>query len=112
MAKLGQLIVGVVSWGTTPLVGAPPLELKSLYVARSHRGTGLASRLLRQAVGEDAAHLWVFEDNPRTHAFYRKHAFKPDGRHAVDSDTGLGEALYVRPQVGSRSSITLSTGAA
>ena len=96
LAGLGERIVGVVSWGDGSPAGVPPLELKSLYVSLVERGSGLADALLRHAIGEEPAHLWVFEDNPRARAFYRKHGFVPDGRRGVDADTGLPELLLVR----------------
>jgi ribosomal protein S18 acetylase RimI-like enzyme len=96
LAELDGRVVGVVSWGTTPLPGAPARELKSLYVASAEQRRGLGGQLLRRAVGEEPAHLWVFEDNMRAQAFYRRHAFGPGGRRGVDADTGLTELLYTR----------------
>ncbi len=96
LAELRGSILGVVSWGTTPMDDTPPLELMSLYVAPAQRGTGLAARMLSCAAGVGPAHLWVFEANTRGQAFYQKHAFHPHGRRAIDPDTGLEELLYVR----------------
>jgi GNAT superfamily N-acetyltransferase len=96
LAESEGRILGVVSWGTTALLETPSPELMSLYVSPAERGSGLGARLLRRAVGEGPAHLWVFEDNIRAQSFYRKHAFVPDGRRDVDPDTGLGELLYTR----------------
>jgi ribosomal protein S18 acetylase RimI-like enzyme len=31
--------------------------------------------MLEFAIGSKAAHLWVFENNPRAQAFYEKHGF-------------------------------------
>jgi GNAT superfamily N-acetyltransferase len=97
VAEYGGQIVGVVSWARSRDAGsAPPLELKSLYVAAAYRGSGIAADLLDRAIGTQAAHLWVFEDNPRAHRFYRKHGFAPDGERDVDADTGLWELRMVR----------------
>lgn len=104
LAELEGRIVGVVSWGTTCLLEAPALELMSLYVSSTQRGSGLGAQLLRHAIRDDPAHLWVFEDNIRAQAFYRKHAFVSDGRRGVDTDTGLSEVLYTRQRTGGASS--------
>ncbi len=92
---LGQ-VVGVVSWGLAEVADAPPLELKSLYVGAAYRGSGVAERLLTRAIGDGAAHLWVFRDNSRAQAFYRKHGFAPDGAAAIDPDTGVPEVRMSR----------------
>lgn len=97
VAEVGGQIVGVVSWARSRDAGsAPPLELKSLYVAAAYRGSGIAADLLDRAIGSKAAHLWVFVDNPRALRFYRKHGFAPDGERDVDADTGLWELRMVR----------------
>ena len=98
LAEQAGHIVGVVSWGTTRLLDAPDLELMSLYVSSIERGHGLGAELLTHAVNDDPAHLWVFEDNIRAQAFYRKHGFVADGRRSIDPDTGLCELLYTRPR--------------
>jgi ribosomal protein S18 acetylase RimI-like enzyme len=94
----GVEIAGVVSWGTAE-TGLPPLELKSLYVGAHHRGTGLASTLTRVALGDRAAQVWVFEENPRARAFYRRIGFVSDGASKIDPDTGVTEVRLVRPDV-------------
>lgn len=96
LAELGGRIVGVTSWGTGALSDAPAVELMSLYVSASERGRGLGAQLLHHALGDEPAHLWVFEDNVRARAFYRRHDFVLDGRRRVDTDTGLVELLLVR----------------
>ena len=96
IAKVGGVIVGTVSWAATETTDAPPLELTSLYVAASHRGTGLAAALLALSIGTAPAHLWVFEDNLRARRFYGKHGFRLDSRREVDPDTGVRVARMVR----------------
>jgi GNAT superfamily N-acetyltransferase len=91
LAESAAAVVGVVSWA------APPLELKSLYVAADHRGTGLAAALVDTAIGARAAQLWVFEGNDRAQAFYAKLGFVADGSRMLDPDTGLAEVRWVRP---------------
>lgn len=99
LAEREGRLVGVVSWGTTSTSGAPSLELMSLYVSRAERGGGLGGRLLRHAIGDEPATLWVFEANVRARAFYGRHGFVPDGRRRVDVDTGCEELLYARRRV-------------
>ena len=60
--------------------GPEELELYSIYTLRRTHGTGLGAALLRAAIGESPAYLWVVEDNPRALAFYLKHGFRPDGK--------------------------------
>lgn len=96
LAEWDTSVVGVVSWTATGTQKIAAVELASLYVATAHRGTGLASTLLRAAIGTKPAHLWVFEDNPRAHAFYVKHGFAFSGHRQVDPGTGLLEQHWVR----------------
>ena len=60
--------------------GPEELELYSIYTLSRTHGTGLGAALLRAAIGESPAYLWVAEDNRRALAFYRKHGFRPDGK--------------------------------
>ncbi|HEX3680734.1 MAG TPA: GNAT family N-acetyltransferase, partial [Galbitalea sp.] len=85
LAEQDGRVEGVVSFGER-LDG---LELMSLYVAAEARSSGLGSRLLEFALGNQAAVLWVFRDNSRAVAFYRRHRFELDGGSATDDDTGL-----------------------
>src|SRR4051794_23339218 len=78
IAYVGDQVAGVVSWGTAE-GGLPALELKSLYVGADHRGSGVAGLLAERAIGTSSAQLWIFENNPRAHAFYSKVGFRPDG---------------------------------
>ena len=59
--------------------GPAQLEVYAIYVLRRTYGTGLGAALLRAAVSDSPAYLWVLEDNPRARAFYLKHGFRPDG---------------------------------
>ncbi|SDI81144.1 Protein N-acetyltransferase, RimJ/RimL family [Frankineae bacterium MT45] len=88
----GSGLIGVASAGAKD----GGLELMTLYVARSHWGTGVAAALLQAVIGDAAAHLWVFEANPRAIAFYGKHGFTPDGTGKIDPDTGLPEIQLTR----------------
>ena len=95
IARAGDRVVGVVSWGAAEQ-GQPELELKSLYVGAVYRGSGVAVQLVERAIGASPAQLWVFEDNPRAHAFYTKLGFRHDGLRKVDPDTGVPEVRLVR----------------
>ncbi|GAC1605951.1 MAG: GNAT family N-acetyltransferase [Pseudarthrobacter sp.] len=59
--------------------GPENLELYAIFTLRDTYGTGLGAALLRAAVGDSPAYLWVLRDNSRAQAFYRKHGFRPDG---------------------------------
>jgi len=95
IAVLDHEVVGFA--GTRPCRDDPPprqLELWGLYVRASQYGTGLASRLIEEALQHRPASLWVFEQNPRARAFYRKHGFLEDG--ASQTHEIFGGAAEVR----------------
>ncbi|MFI2752115.1 GNAT family N-acetyltransferase [Cellulomonas sp. P22] len=96
VGRVAGSLAGVVSWGDSADSGIPPLELKSLYVAAAYHGTDVAAALISHALGDAPAHLWVFETNPRAHAFYEKWGFAFDGHRKIDPDTGLWERRLVR----------------
>jgi ribosomal protein S18 acetylase RimI-like enzyme len=59
---------------------AEALEIRMLYLKRSHHGSGLGQQLLDSVLfAGEAAQLWVAEQNPRAQAFYRRNGFAPDG---------------------------------
>jgi len=66
--------------------GPRDLQLWGLYLLASWHGTGVAQRLLDAVVGKRPCFLWVAEDNPRAHAFYRRNGFVPDGAREVAED--------------------------
>jgi hypothetical protein len=45
-------------------------------------------RLLDAVIGDRAAFLWVFRDNPRARAFYRRNGFVADGAEQVEDFFG------------------------
>ena len=96
LAELAGALVGVASARRAHVIGAPALELKTLYVSAGQRGHGLAAALTDATIGTAPAHLWMFADNPRAGAFYAKQGFRPDGHRKVDPDTGLWEIRLVR----------------
>ncbi|MGV9613440.1 N-acetyltransferase family protein [Nocardia xishanensis] len=75
-----------------------PLELNALYVRADWYGTGLADELLTAVVDPDQpCSLWVFEDNPRARAFYRKHGFALEGARKVEDFTVAMQVRMIRP---------------
>jgi RimJ/RimL family protein N-acetyltransferase len=66
-------------------------ELYSLYVRATHWGIGVGYALLRQAIGDRAAYLWVLAANERAIAFYERQGFRLDG-----TEDEHDEGLHVR----------------
>ncbi|MDR6689881.1 ribosomal protein S18 acetylase RimI-like enzyme [Microbacterium sp. 1154] len=99
IARADGVIVGVASTSIDdpPRAGLPRRELNTLYLRQDAQGVGLGSRLLRAAIGDDAAHLLVFEVNERAQRFYERHGFAPVGGTHLDPGTGLAERRWVRP---------------
>lgn len=64
--------------------GLPDLELRLIYVRAAYHGTGTGQRLLDAAIGDGPAYVWVAEDNPRAHSFYRRNGFRPDGARKIE----------------------------
>ncbi|MEV0293027.1 GNAT family N-acetyltransferase [Nocardia sp. NPDC050710] len=70
------------------------VELNALYVRSPWYGSGVADDLIRAALSsEESVSLWVFDENPRAKAFYRKHGFELDGARKIEEFT---PALMVR----------------
>ena len=73
-----------------------PTELQVLNLLAAHHGTGLADRLLAEALGNDPAYLWVLEGNPRAQRFYSRYGFATDGARKAHQPTGAVELRMVR----------------
>jgi GNAT superfamily N-acetyltransferase len=106
----GGLLVGVASTtrADQAMDGLPALELSTIYVDERAQGTGVATELLRAALGDEDAHLLVFSINARAQHFYSNHGFHPTGDSQTDLGTGLEEQRWVRqalPQASSRQGI-------
>jgi len=86
-------IVGFVGSGPARDRDAPRnRELYFLYMLSRFHGTGLGQRLFDAAIAEgEPAYLWVAEDNPRAHGFYKRNGFTLDG--ATHTEPFLGETL-------------------
>lgn len=64
-----------------PPTGRPAIELRQLYVYRTHHGTGVAQALMHWAIdtagqrGAAELYLSVFTQNARARAFYARYGF-------------------------------------
>ena len=91
-------IVGFASAGI-PIDDEDPvrdLQLYTLYLLPEHHGSGAGQELLDAVLAGDRAQLWVAEDNPRAHSFYRRNGFLPDGAEKNYPGTALVEVRLVR----------------
>lgn len=92
-------IVGWASAGSGRDHDAPRArELEGIYTLAETHGTGVGQQLLDAAIGDDAAYLWIAEDNPRAEAFYRRNGFERDGttKHEAIGPDGLDAVRMVR----------------
>ncbi|AYF75167.1 GNAT family N-acetyltransferase [Nocardia yunnanensis] len=72
-------------------------ELSALYVRAAYYGTGVAQELMARVLSPDAdTALWVFEENPRAQAFYRKYGFELDGERRAEAFTPAIQVRMVR----------------
>lgn len=55
------------------------LELWALYVRKERWGSGVGHALLREAVGDEPAYVWVLAGNDRAIRFYERQGFRRDG---------------------------------
>ncbi|WP_324012361.1 GNAT family N-acetyltransferase [Microbacterium sp. JZ37] len=64
----------------------PPAEreLYALYLDPDRHGSGVADALIREAIGDRPAYLWVLAGNARAIRFYEKHGFTLDGVERVE----------------------------
>lgn len=103
-APVADRVIGFSAPGPNRDDDAPtPLELYAIYVRKDWWGTGLGDQLLDVAIGQQAASLWVLEDNHRARSFYRRHGFTADGMRVDEPFFGVPEIRMVRA-VGSDSS--------
>lgn len=98
VAELEDRVIGVAFSG--PSVGDDALrktELYMIYVLTAHHGTGAGQALLDAVLDDRPAQLWVAENNPRAHAFYRRNGFALSGIRRVDAELNdLAEVRLVR----------------
>jgi GNAT superfamily N-acetyltransferase len=55
----------------------------ALYVRADVYGKGVGYRLMRAAIDEAAAYLWVLDGNGRAIAFYERQGFRFDGKTKI-----------------------------
>lgn len=72
-------------------------ELWVLNLDQAHHGSGLATRLVTQTLGDERAYLWVVEGNARAIRFYEKHGFVLDGARQDDERNGNVDLRMTRP---------------
>ncbi|BDT96670.1 N-acetyltransferase [Nocardia sputorum] len=98
VAIVDDVVIGFSSAGPPGDADAvTPLELHALYVRSAWHGSGVADDLIRAALDPAApCSLWVFEQNARAQAFYRKHGFVLDGTRKVEVFTAAMEVRMVR----------------
>ncbi|WP_040826326.1 GNAT family N-acetyltransferase [Nocardia jiangxiensis] len=73
-------------------------ELNAMYVRAAWYGTGLAHDLMREVLdARRNTSLWVFEENPRAQAFYRKYGFELDGGRRAERFSPSIEVRMLRP---------------
>jgi ribosomal protein S18 acetylase RimI-like enzyme len=89
LALDGELIVGFARAGPATEPGLDvTLQLHAINVRQAYWGKGVGQRLLDAVIGDRAAFLWVFRDNPRARAFYRRNGFVADGAEQVEDFFG------------------------
>jgi GNAT superfamily N-acetyltransferase len=113
VAVVADEVVGFACAGPPIVDGESPtgLQLYAIYLRAAHHGTGAGQQLLDAAIGDRPAFLWVAEDNPRAHSFYRRNGFRPDGARMVEPDfEDMAEVRLVRGVDGGSATEAGSTG--
>lgn len=98
LAWSGERLVGFSSTGSgrdDPADDLPGLELMGLYVRASTYGAGVGFALLREALGDADAYLWVLDGNERAITFYERQGFRFDGTTKPE-DVGLERRMVRR----------------
>ncbi|WP_051179104.1 GNAT family N-acetyltransferase [Nocardia concava] len=98
VALIGDTVIGFAAGGPSSEENSPtPLELNALYVRAAYHGTGVADDLISTVLSDEAdMSLWVFEENPRAQAFYKKKGFELDGERRVEAFTPAIQVRMVR----------------
>ncbi|MEU7628947.1 GNAT family N-acetyltransferase [Nocardia sp. NPDC049220] len=108
VAIADDVVIGFVSVGPSrDAHTTTPLELHAMYVRCAWHGTGVADDLIHVALDPSTSYsLWVFEQNPRAQAFYRRYGFALDGARKAEFFTGTVEVRMVRDPVPRRDGTT------
>ncbi len=98
LAVRGAEVIGFAATGDSRDDSPPtPRELNAMYVRAAWYGTGVAQALMRAVLDPTVVtSLWVFEENPRAQAFYRKHGFELDGVRRAERFTPTIEVRMIR----------------
>lgn len=86
--SVGEVVGFAVAQPSQDQPAVREVELWAIYVLAAAHGTGAGQALLDAALGDDPASLWVWQDNPRAHAFYARNGFAPDGASRVHEPWG------------------------
>ena len=104
VAEDDGVAAGVVTGYAAP--DAPPGErsLVGLWVAPRHRGAGMGDLLVAAVIdwardeGADTLVLWTAQSNDAALGLYRRHGFRPTGRHIpLPSAPGATQEQFVLP---------------
>ncbi|MFR9751979.1 GNAT family N-acetyltransferase [Nocardia sp. 004] len=99
IAIVDDTVIGFVS-ASPPASAHPitPAELNALYVRSAWYGSGVADDLIHAALDPALSYeLWVFEQNSRAEAFYRKHGFALlESMRRIEPFTSLIEVRMAR----------------
>ncbi len=97
-APVRDRVVGFIGIGPGRDEDRPaPVEVEAIYTRKAWWSTGLGSRLLEIAIGNQSASLWVLANNERAKAFYRRKGFVEDGTIADEPFFDVTEVRMVRP---------------
>lgn len=83
--------------GRDPEPDLPALELMALYVRVDVYAQGVGYLLMKAAIDEADAYLWVLEGNARAIGLYERQGFVFDGAFKVDP-VGLERPMVRRPR--------------
>lgn len=105
VAEADGEVVGFVKLGPSELPvepRGPAIELRQIYVLKSHHGSGLAAVLTDWAIEEAARnraeelYLTVYTDNHRARRFYERYGFEPVGRYDFMVGSQADEDIIMR----------------
>jgi ribosomal protein S18 acetylase RimI-like enzyme len=93
----GGALVGIAASGVSrSALVVQSEELYDLAVVAEQRGSGVADLLMRSAIADRPAELWVIEENARARAFYQRHRFRPHGDALTVDELGITEIRLTR----------------
>ena len=102
MAGYSKLNIDAIEPGIT---AERPIELARLYSHQRYLGQGVGQVLMERCFDDarvldrDVMWLGVWEYNPRAQAFYRKHGFRPVGKHVFQLGTDPQTDLLMQKEL-------------